>query len=395
MYRKIYQSSRSFKSFLFVLAILIILVLLFYTQHLVQSLRAETRQVLEFYAQFYARAVSEADDAELNFIFEEIIKRTDFPIILTDDKGNPTGWKGIDVDPTDFSPEAIKRVRRLMKAMEKETKPIPLTYNNITFNYLYYGDSRAIQQLRWLPYAEILVISLFILVGFVGFNSIRRSEQQFIWVGMAKETAHQLGTPISSLMGWVELLKAKSSEKDQQMIVSEIQQDIQRLNKVAHRFSQIGSSTELKEHDLDQLIRGVIQYFERRLPQMGHKVAISYENLLQKPIPINPDLFEWVLENLIKNALDAIGTQQEGKIDIIVKPAREKKYHAIIEIRDNGKGIEPQLRKRIFQPGFSSKKRGWGLGLSLARRIVTGYHGGKLILKESQPGVGSVFQVIL
>ena len=174
---KVYRTSRSIKSFLFIVAILIILILLYYTQNLVQSLRAESRQILEFYAQFYARAVSESDDAELNFIFEEIIKRTDFPIILTDNEGNPTGWKGIDVDPRDYSPEAIKRVRKLMEAMKDEIDPIPLKYNDMVFNYLYYGDSKTIQQLRWLPYVEIVVVSLFIMIGFFGFNSIRRSEQ--------------------------------------------------------------------------------------------------------------------------------------------------------------------------------------------------------------------------
>ena len=390
----IYRSSGKFKRFLFVLAILIIFVLLLYTQNLVNNLRAETRKILEFYAHFYVRAVWEADDAELNFIFEEIIKRTDFPIVLSDTLGNPTAWKGIDVDPADYSEAAIEKVRKLTETMKKEIDPIPLRSENIFLGYLYFGDSKEIQQLQMLPYVEIVVVGLFIMVGFFGFNSIRRSEQQFIWVGMAKETAHQLGTPLSSLMGWIQLLRARCQEQEQATVLDGVEQDLERLNKVTQRFSQIGSTAGLQPHDLNQLIEGVLAYFNRRLPQMGKKVALRCEGRPDGPVPINPELFEWVLENLIKNALDAIGTK-DGTVTVRVGPATEKKYHVFIDVVDDGKGIENEARKNIFKPGFSTKTRGWGLGLSLARRIVEDYHGGKLILKESQPGKGTTIRILI
>lgn len=394
MSSRLYRTSGTFKSILFAAAIFIIFILLFYTQNLVNNLRAETRQILEFYAHFYVRAVSEADDSELNFIFEEIIKRTDFPIVLSDSAGNPTAWKGISVAPTDFSEKAREEVRDLIRSMRREIDPIPLRYQNILLGYLYYGDSKEIQHLQWLPYVEIFVAGLFIMVGFFGFNSIRRSEQQYIWVGMAKETAHQLGTPLSSLMGWLEILRAKSSDPEQRVILDDVEQDIQRLNKVTQRFSQIGSRAELKPHSLDILIRGVLDYFARRLPQMGKKVELSFESEMTTPVPVNPDLFEWVLENLIKNALDAIG-QKDGRIRVHLRPADDRKHHAVIDVADNGRGIDAQAKKNIFRPGFSTKKRGWGLGLSLARRIIQEYHGGRLLLKETRPGQGTTMRILV
>lgn len=394
MSSRLYQISGRFKSFLFVIAIAIIGFLLFYTQQLVHTLRGEARQIMEFYAQFYARAADDATGDELNFIFEEIIKRTDFPIIQSDANGEPVGWKGTQYDPNDTSPNTIENVRKLMHAMKNEIEPIPIKYGEIVLGYLYYGDSNSIRQLQWLPYIEIFIVSLFILVGFFGFNSIRRSEQQFIWVGMAKETAHQLGTPISSLMGWTEVLKTKKVDGEKEKILTDMQLDIQRLDKVAQRFSKIGSKADLREQDIDAMVQSVLDYFERRLPQMGKKVRLTYKNALQKKIRFNPELMEWVFENLIKNALDAID-KPEGEIKIYVGAVENKKYHAIIDIVDSGKGMDAQTKKNLFKPGFSTKKRGWGLGLSLARRIVEENHRGKLIVKETQVGKGTTMRVLI
>ena len=394
MSTKLYQTSGRFKSLLFVIAILIIGYLLYYTQNMVQKLRAEARQIMEFYAQFYARAADDATGAELNFIFEEIIKRTDFPIVLSSAEDEPIGWKGTEYDPTDFSEKNLSDVRKLMNAMKKEIDPIPIKYGDIVLAKLYYGDSKSIRQLQWLPYVEIFIVSLFILVGFFGFNSIRRSEQQFIWVGMAKETAHQLGTPISSLMGWTEVLKQRDLGSDQQKILEDMQQDISRLDKVAKRFSKIGSKSDLQEQDFDEIVPSVLHYFERRLPQMGKKVRLEFENSFKKRVPFNPDLMEWVFENLIKNALDAIDNAQ-GRIAIVVAPSEHRKYRVMVDIIDNGRGMDAQARKNVFKPGFSTKKRGWGLGLSLARRIVEESHHGRLLVKETQPGKGTTMRIYL
>ena len=314
--------------------------------------------------------------------------------VLTDSEGNPTGWKGIGIDPNDFSEKTLHRVRSMVEAMGDEVDPIPLKYGDVVMNYLYYGDSKSIRQLRWLPFVEIVVVGLFILIGFWGFNSIRRSEQQFIWVGMAKETAHQLGTPISSLMGWIELLKMKDPGPEQLAILKDAEQDIERLNKVAHRFSQIGSKSGIKSSYLDDLVQDVVHYFRRRLPQMGKQVELVYESTLKDPLTINPELFEWVLENLIKNSLDAIG-RKKGKIIIRAEPYAGKKYRAVIDVIDNGRGIEPRERKNVFRPGYSTKKHGWGLGLSLASRIIESYHGGKLLLHASHAGKGTTMRILI
>ena len=396
-----YRYAGRLKIFLFVTAVAIILGLLWHSHQIVTGLRAEARNILLFYAQFYARAANEADDTSLNFIFDQIIKRTEFPIILAGADGEPSGWKGIDV-PSDsvHSPQARQEVREIMAAMKREVSPIPITYQNPvtgksdTLNYLFYGDSKRIKQLQWLPYLEISVVGLFVLIGFFGFNSIRRGEQQFIWVGMAKETAHQLGTPISSLLGWIELLREQTGANGAHVTITEMQRDVERLSKVASRFSQIGSRADLKEQDVAVLAEEVAKYFRSRLPQMRREVTITVQNGQAPAVPMNRDLFEWVLENLVRNALDAIETPK-GAIRIDIRPAPDKPARVIIDVQDNGRGIEPADRKNIFRPGFSTKKRGWGLGLSLAKRIVEEYHHGKLYIKESRVGEGTTMRVVL
>ncbi|KAA3619528.1 MAG: sensor histidine kinase [Calditrichaeota bacterium] len=394
MKTKLYQLRAQFKSFLFIAALLLVVGALFYTQKLVDDLRQEARGILEFYVQFYEQAVSSPNDENLNFIFEEIIKRTNFPIILTDQNGVPNGWKGLAISSDDQSPENMARVKKIADAMKSEIDPLPLKYEDYILGYLIYGDSKSVQELQWLPYFELGAVTLFILIGFFGFNSIRRSEQQFIWVGMAKETAHQLGTPISSLMGWSALLKDKCEEHpDKIKILDEIGQDIQRLETAAHRFSQIGSQPDIKPENIDEIIAEVVHYYNRRLPQMQKKVELHTESTIIEKVPLNANLFQWVLENLVKNALDAIGNKK-GNVTIVAKPA-EGKYPVIIDVIDDGKGMDSKTRKNIFRPGFSTKKRGWGLGLNLAKRIVEEYHDGKLSLKESQPGEGATFRIQL
>jgi len=396
-----YRLAGRLKSFLFITAVIIVLGLLWYTQEIVNGLRAEARSILLFYAQLYARAANDADDGALSFIFEEIIKRTEFPIILVSAEGEPIGWKGIEVsqDSTN-SPRARQEVREIMAPMQREIPPIPLTYQDaatgqsITLNYLIYGDSKRITQLQWLPYIEIGVVGLFILIGFVGFNSIRRGEQQFLWVGLAKETAHQLGTPISSLLGWLELLRGQIGNNGKQQTIDEMQRDVERLSKVAARFSQIGSHTDLKKQDLGAVVEEVAKYFRNRLPQMRKAVRIEVKVSEIPLVSLNRDLFEWVLENLIRNAVDAIEAEK-GEIEIELKTSTEQPQRVIIDVRDNGRGIEPGARKNIFRPGFSTKKRGWGLGLSLAKRIVEDYHHGKLLLKETRVGEGTTMRIVL
>lgn len=400
MKKFLYRLSDQFNMFLFTVAIILILVLLYYSQTIVHSLRAQSRTILEFYAQIHSRAAAENDSTNINFLFENVIQKTNFPIINTDENNNPLYWENISVAPNDKSPEAIEKVKKMVINLEKEMDPVPIIYRDeatdkiLLKQYLYYGDSNLITRLIWLPYIEIGVFGLFLLVALLGFRSIKKSEEQSIWVGMAKETAHQLGTPLSSLMGWLELINADQSSENSRKVVLDMENDVSRLNKVANRFSQIGSQTDLKKHEVIPILKDTIRYFQRRLPQMGKKIEIIENFQSIPPVQLNRDLFEWVIENLIKNSLDAI-EKENGLIEISTGILSEKSHNVYIDIKDNGKGISAKNRRLIFRPGFSTKKRGWGLGLNLAKRIIEEYHHGKLIIKDTKIGEGTTMRIIL
>jgi hypothetical protein len=400
MKKWLYRLADQFNLFLFTIAIILILVLLYYSQTIVHNLRVQSRTILEFYAQIHSRAAAENDSTNINFLFENVIQKTNFPIINTDEDKNPLYWENISIDPNDKSPESIEKVKKMVNNLEKEIDPVPIIYRDeesgriLLKQYLYYGDSNLITRLIWLPYIEIGVFGLFLLVALLGFRSIKKSEEQSIWVGMAKETAHQLGTPLSSLMGWLELIKADQSSENLRKVSSDMENDVNRLNKVANRFSQIGSQTDLKKHEITLILKDTVRYFRRRLPQTGKKIKII-ENFQTVPsVYLNRDLFEWVIENLIKNSLDAI-EKENGIIEISNGVLREKSHDVFIDIKDNGKGISTQNRRLIFRPGYSTKKRGWGLGLNLAKRIIEEYHRGKLIIKDTKIGEGTTMRIIL
>jgi len=379
-----------FKGILFVLAVGAGLSLHLYTQNVVSQLRDESRALVLFYARMYAHVAETESSEDLSFIFDQIISRTNFPLIQTDTLKNPIGWKGISILPSDTSKAGLKAVRRIIDRLDRGIKPIPVKYSKRTLAYLYYGDSHLIQQLQWLPYVEIGFVALFILIGFFGYANIKRSEQKSIWVGMAKETAHQLGTPISSLMGWIEIMKSGKKTKPGE-IYEEMERDLRRLRQVTQRFSQIGSKPDLKKSKIDEPLMQTVEYIGRRAPQVVRRVAIDESYGETTPVPMNPDLFQWAVENVMKNALDAMD-KPEGKIQI--RSGTTKKI-VFVEIEDNGRGIDKGDWKRIFKPGFSTKKRGWGLGLTLAKRIAEDYHGGRLFVKESTPGKGTVMRMEL
>lgn len=400
MRNQLYESSGRFKAFLLGAALVIIVALLFYTEKMVRDLRMEARTILQFYAKMYADAASDASNTDVNFIFDKVIKKTYFPIIYTSADHKPLFWKGIGISPQDTSKTAMARVYKITTRMEKISDPIPITFDDptlgtFTLGYIYYGDSSTITRLRYLPYIEIGLVGLFIFVGFIGFSTIKKSEQRFLWVGMSKETAHQLGTPISSLLGWMALLRERSFNRPETIkVIDEMDQDVERLGKVAERFSQIGSMTDLRDKNIHHILKNVVSYIKRRLPQMKKKVIIE-ENYAEIPaVPANADLLEWVFENLIKNAIDAIG-QDTGTIKIETGLSDRKKYKIYVDVTDSGKGITFKNKNDIFKPGISTKKRGWGLGLNLSKRIVEEYHHGKLIIRESHPGVGTTLRVYL
>jgi len=276
--------------------------------------------------------------------------------------------------------------------MDEEHKPIIVAYENKVITILHYGDSNLIKRLKFYPYLQIIIAALFIFLGYIGFSNLKTSEQRNIWVGMAKETAHQLGTPVSSLMGWIEMLRLNFKDRDKVLDISdEISSDVEKLNKITYRFSKIGSKPELKKLNVFKEVSSVINYFERRLPQTGKTVELKIKGNKKICAGLNSELFEWVIENLVKNALDAI-ENKKGKIEIKINTCDS---NVEIDFSDNGKGIDLKRRKDVFRPGYSTKRRGWGLGLSLSKRIIENYHKGKIFVKNSAPGQGTTFKIIL
>ena len=389
-------ASVNIKVILLIIAVLIAIGTLYYTQTLVQKLQEKQREIVELYAKGIEYLANTTNpDVDITFLFDNIIKPIDFPLIQSDDENNvynKTDIRNVEIDSNMTSERFKTFAAELISEMDAAHPPIEVKYEGIIINKIHYGDSEHIKQLRYYPYIQLIIAALFIVIGYIGFSSIKRSEQSNIWVGMAKETAHQFGTPISSLMGWLEMLKMNYKEPDKVLdITEEISNDVEKLNKITYRFSKIGAKPELIKKNVIEELKQVTAYFERRLPQTGKSVELNISGDENACADINSELFEWVIENLIKNALDAIeGTS--GKIEMSVK---EFKKRVEIEVIDSGKGIEMKRRKDVFRPGYSTKKRGWGLGLSLSKRIIEGYHGGKIFVKSSMPGEGTTFKIIL
>jgi len=392
-------ASINLKLFLLVVALVIAAGTLYYTQTLVKKLHQRERNIVELYAKgFEYIANSDSPDADLTFLFDNIIKPIDFPIILTDKDNNfnpesNTEIKNVDIDSTLSKEDRKKALSELIIEMDAIHKPINITYaDTIILQRIHFGESNLVKQLKFYPYIQIIIAALFILIGYIGFSQIKRSEQSNIWVGMAKETAHQFGTPISSLMGWIEMMKLNYEKPDAVLdITEEISSDVEKLNKITYRFSKIGSKPEIKDHVVYEEAKKVTEYFNRRLPQTGKTVELVVDGNKECSALINQELFEWMLENLIKNSLDAI----ENKNGLIRINIIDNKNNVEIEVSDNGKGIDLRRRKDVFRPGYSTKKRGWGLGLSLSKRIIEGYHGGKISVKSSTSVEGTTFKIIL
>jgi len=393
------SKSLNIKIVLVVLGSLISIGSLIFTQNLVQRLQEKEKKLVELYTKSYEYLIStQGTNSEFNFILENVIQKIEFPLIVTDVNDNVTldgRYKNIDIDSTLSS--AQKRETLLEKFKElKATNPPLIVHATINgeqsiISKIYYGDSNLVKQIRYFPYFQILFALFFILIAYMSFSHIRKNEQSNIWVGMSKETAHQLGTPISSLMGWYEYLKLSYKNSSKVLnIAEEINTDLTRLNKVAQRFSKIGSQPKLKEENLHSIINKVIIYFRKRLPHLEKDVKIYIKGNPEINANINSDLFEWVIENLTKNALDSI----EHKHGELCFHLEENSKNVILEVRDNGKGIEAKKKADVFKPGYSTKKRGWGLGLSLAKRIIDEYHKGKINIKSSHPGKGTTFQIL-
>jgi signal transduction histidine kinase len=393
--------SLNIKIMLFICALVIGLGTLLYTNNLVRELQDKERSTVQLYAKGLEYIANSTDMNDITFLFENLIRPIDFPMLLTGPDNNvgeinKSNIRNIQYDST-LSEAKLKEVfAKKIKEMDAIHKPIEVRYNtgqeSIILTKIHFGDSELITKLRYYPYVQLIIAAVFLIIGYIAFSQIKRSEQSNIWVGMAKETAHQFGTPLSSLMGWLELLKLNYQDPDKvQDIANEIEDDVEKLSKITNRFSKIGSKAALKETAVGEVVQKVYEYFKRRIPQTGKNVELMIEGDLTAHAMMNSELFEWVMENLIKNALDAID-HTHGKIYLIVK---EFPHKVEIEVADNGKGIDLKHRKDVFRPGYSTKRRGWGLGLSLSKRIVENYHKGKIVVKSSASGEGTTFKIIL
>jgi len=351
---------------------------------------------------------------ELNFILNEILEPNQFgiPAIITDSSGQrPRFWRNVGVPdtvavlPSADSAAVYRQLRERQQEMEATFDPIPIrvdlpragvpgetrTQSQLT-QYLYYDESWLIQELRIFPWLQFLFVGLFIMVGYFGFSYLRRSEQSSLWMGMAREAAHQLGTPLSSLMGWIEMLRTSDlPEKQRAEALDEIENDVERLRRIANRFSDIGSQPKLEHRNLVPIVEQTASYIRRRLPHRGQRIELRVDLPAELEVEVNEELFAWVLENLLKNALDAI----EGDEGTIAVTGGTEDGQVYVEVADSGSGIERRQWGTIFRPGYSTKQRGWGLGLSLARRVVEAYHDGQLELVESTMGEGSTFRIEL
>jgi hypothetical protein len=320
-------------------------------------------------------------DSLIGAFNKELIENTDLvPVILTDSTRT-------EVVATNLLDEEVKpeRLKAKLSELSNDNRPIEIRFSDEDEYYVYYANSPELTQLQYFPYIQFLVVGLFILIGYVIFSTFRKAEQNQVWAGMAKETAHQLGTPISSLMAWVQLLEGMDIDKS---IPKEMNKDINRLSQVTDRFSKIGAGTQLKSADIVETTSSFLSYLRTRLPQ---KVNLTFESTEEEVIiPHNPPLFEWVIENICKNAIDAM--EGEGKLSIEISKEGGKVY---IDITDTGKGMTLSQQRSVFQPGFTTKKRGWGLGLSLAKRIINEYHKGRLKVLKSEIDEGTTFRITL
>jgi two-component system, sporulation sensor kinase D len=378
----IHLNRSNWQAFLFFFAILIGVGSLIYTQFLVRSLKAEERKKVEMWAEA-TRLINSADSTQnLDFLLTIIQNNNTVPVILTDGHDNIINTRNLGQLKTQdpgFMAEKIEK-------MKSDNQPIIIDLGNGFTNRIYYKDSIILSQLIYYPFIQLGFIILFILASYLALSSSRKAEQNRVWVGMSKETAHQLGTPTTSLSGWVEILQNNYPDIP---VIKELALDVKRLEKVTERFSRIGSKPSLAEENIKSLIQNSVNYLQTRSSsKVLFVLPFSADDEIN--IPVNPALFEWVIENVCKNAMDAM----EGDGEITIRVEEEGKF-AVIDIYDTGKGMPKSAYKKIFNPGYTTKKRGWGLGLSLAKRIVEEYHNGRIFVKSSEIGKGTCIRIMM
>ena len=360
---------------------IIVALILWNTYDFFKKFKGEERSKMEIIAKSYERFNNADLNADISLEYKIISSNNNIPMLITDERDSITEWSNLDSIAT-TKPNYLKKQLAIMKG---QNEPIVVSHLGTTKQLIYYRDSDLLTKLKYYPIALILILFLFASVIYLFFKSNKIADQNKLWTGMAKETAHQIGTPLSSLLGWIEILRLENTDEN---TVNEIEKDVNRLNTIAERFSKIGSIPILKTYNIVSATKSAFNYLKSRSSKQVH---FNFKSSNSKShSKINFQLFSWVIENVIKNAIDAM----DGK-GIINLEISENDKDAIITITDNGKGMPKNLYKKIFTPGYTTKKRGWGLGLSLAKRIIEDYHNGKIFVSKSEPGKGTTFIILL
>ena len=404
--RNIYDSRRIWKVVFLAISLLLVALFLYISNNLVEDLAVQERERMEIWADATQELTSMGSGSEVDadgnpvsvsatdvdFLLSIIEANHNIPVLLVDDKNNILLHRNFRLpEPEDslafeISPANLEYLNKKLKHLKNSENKIEINIDKETTQYLYYEDSTLLRRLSYFPYIQLAVLILFFAIAYFALMSIKKAEQNKVWVGLSKETAHQLGTPISSLMAWTQLLETMGVDKS---IVTDMDKDVKRLSTIADRFSKIGSMPDKELTSINEAVESSLEYMRVRIPK---RVALNIHTNDQTNcgVMLSQTLFAWVMENLTKNAVDAM--DGEGKLDITVE---DSPHNAVILVKDTGKGIPRKNFKNVFNPGFTTKKRGWGLGLTLVKRIIEEYHNGQIYIQESEVGKGTTFCIEL
>lgn len=381
----LYKNKKQVKWLVILVSVVIGAGSIWYTNRLVEELRQRERRQIELLSSALEYAATTAEG--LNFINQEIIQQNySIPIIMVDVEENPIEFRNIRFSKNADAADSVKTLRAELVEMRAEYDPIYLQEADIL---VYFRNSELLVNLKYYPYVQLAVILIFGILAYTLFNQSKIAEQNRVWAGLTKETAHQLGTPIASLMAWIDYLRNSPVWEENKEIIQEMDKDVVKLRMVTERFSSIGSKPVIKSENLYESIEETITYLR---PRISTKVdLIINADTKDLDAMMNKPLFEWVIENICKNAVDAM----KGKGTITINIIQDSDKFVLVDIHDTGKGMEKAMYKKVFNPGFSTRQRGWGLGLTLAKRIIEGYHGGKIFVKQSEVGKGTTFRIML
>ena len=386
----IYDIRRYGKIAFLVVAVVVVAIFLYFFNNLVKDLSQQERERMEIWADATKEMITQQSGTDVDFLFSIINRNHTIPVLLTDDAGNILSHSNFSLpepidslNPMYLSDANVAYLNEKLEDLRNSSNVINIEIAEGSNQYLYYEDSTLLKQLSYYPYIQLLVMLAFIAVVYFAVTSTKTAEQNKVWVGLSKETAHQLGTPISSLMAWMELMESLGVDAE---TVAEMNKDVQRLSTIASRFSKIGSKPQMEDENLNEVVTRASSYMASRI---SSRIKLSINTCAGTiPVKASAPLFEWVMENLIKNAVDAM----EGSGAITITTGTDKGV-GYIEVADTGKGLSRKNFKTIFNPGYTTKKRGWGLGLTLAKRIIEQYHSGKIYVLTSEPGIGTTFRI--